>query len=811
MNSRSPLPPIAAFSFAFVLGASVRSPAATAVPTTTAEAAAAGYVTMKAADAWGNCFTYSTLLDGSSAPYAGRVWSDGSAIGAGKNYFAHTTTVAGGGTGNTPATLTIPGQAGDIFVYSGGTHSFRNTTTLDFGARRIVVRNGAKIVHYSSWMTAKMNALEVQATASSPFIYSANIGSASKSNIQFGTLKGESDAVMLVQPDNTISGSHIENMVGDASGYFGKVEVNGNGKLSTAGAVYYLMLNCPLFGGTVEAGNRGGVRPGTSVSSLSLRALSLQSGGVWEPGAKTWTIGDLCVADGAAISGVTASTRIVVTNAISRGTAPVTFDFGGASLFSYGTNTSVTKPAETNVLLTLASGVAASLDDFAVVNVGTGSYGIPHWRLELIPGENGSTVLALVHDPVVIATGSGLTPSSTTWSDDRAVHGGAEYYAKWYSFSPDVAGKGEYVFPGSGLTTIGSVTPWCEGTVITNLVLPVRKSGEDAVRLNFYASGLPAGHDRLQYIAGGKVTVPAHSDATAVAVFQGYLNNYFRLDSSLEGDGNIVIRVAPGVSDPHFRAGFTGLNTNYTGKISVTGDVSFHLWDARNVGGPLGAFAWNGFTIANGSCVVVTNDLLFDASLNRGVSIVAQGRLNVAVGATLTLATPVTYAGQLIKEGEGVLALAARPCFIDGDEATAPVAGTNALHVASGALKVAGAQALNGLAVTFAEGTELHVPAATVDADLAAYGAVMTKALSSLAVESGRIALVADGFDTSAHKVVCPVATFATRVEADAAAAAMKPAKLANGLPGTVAVSQTAAGHTIVASWEQGATILTIR
>lgn len=805
--------------------------AATAVPTTTAEATAAGYVTMTAADAWGSCFTYSTLDDGNGIPYAGRVWSDGAAISAGKNYFAHTTTVAGGGTGNTPGTLTIPGQAGDIFVYSGGTHSFRNTTKLDFRTRRVVVRNGAKIAHYQDWLNLCAQFLEVQSTAASPFVYELNAANNTAGKARRATLTvalvGDADACMVLQPAQAEAGLFSEQLIGDASDFLGTMEVRGNGKVTAAGTGHFVALGCSSFGGTVEAADGGGVSA-MAGTNVAMRALSLLPGGIWHPGSQTWTIGDLSVSDGCRIANVTTSTRIVVTNSVAHGDAPVTFDFGGATVFTYDTNTSATKPAETNVILTLASGVAATLDDFAVTNVGTGPYGIPHWRLELIPGENGVTSLALVHDEVVIATASGLTPSSTSWSDGLAVHADAEYYAKWYQFAPDVADHCEYTFPGSCLTTIGSVTPWCEGTVAAKLVLPVRKSGEDAVRLYFYASNLSSGHDRLQYIAGGTVTVPAHSDAGTFAVFQGYMNNYFRLDSSLEGDGDIHVQIASNVSDPRFRAEFTGLNTNYMGKITVTTPVfagdgakpatptktystRFHMRDARNVGGKLAAFAWDGFTVANMSCVVVTNDLLFDASLNRGIAVISQGRFDVADGAALTLATPITFAGELVKEGAGTLALSAKPRFIDGEETTAPVAGANVLRVAEGALKIAGAEALAGLAVTFAAGTALHIPAVTDDADLAAYGAAMTQPTSSISVEQGRIALVADDVSPAAKKIVCPVATFATKAEADAAVSLLKPVSLSSELQGSLAVRTTTEGYTVVATWSHSATVLILR
>ena len=480
--------------------------------------------------------------------------------------------------------------------------------------------------------------------------------------------------------------------------------------------------------------------------------------------------------------------------------------------------------------MTVAAGIDLVEGDVAVANVGGGTYGIPHWRLQVFPGEDGTTVAALVHDEVVVGTANGLTPTSAAkWSDGLAVHGGAEYYNQWYSFAPDVAGGGEYVFPGVAMTTMGALLPNCEGTVMSNLVFQLRAAGQDNVRLSFYGQNLPAGHDGLQYISGGVVTVlPHYSSPDIYGVFRGYLNRYFRLDSRLEGSGNIRVQVHPEVSDPRFRAEFNNINTNYTGKVRVwtpiyagasgkpatptlTYSTRFHLWDARNVGGRLGSFAYDGFSVGNMSCVVVTNDVTFDASSNRGISIVSMGRFDVSQGATLTFATPVTFAGELRKEGAGVLALSARPRFVDGNEETDPVAGTNVLNVVAGGLKVGGAEALNGLAVTLSADAELHIPSVTDDADLAAYGAVMTRTLSSFATDGGKAALVIDDYGPGAEASTFAVATFATKAEADAAAERIKPRKLDNGISGELSVAATEAGYTVFANYAQRGMVILFR
>ena len=82
-----------------------------------------------------------------------------------------------------------------------------------------------------------------------------------------------------------------------------------------------------------------------------------------------------------------------------------------------------------------------------------------------------------------------------------------------------------------------------------------------------------------------------------------------------------------------------------------------------------------------------------------------------------------------MKLGPGSLVLGcAAPGFAtNGVPCEVPLAGTNVLTVAGGSLRVAAANAVNGLAVSFAAGTTLVVDPYPADADLRAYGAINTK------------------------------------------------------------------------------------
>ena len=161
-----------------------------------------------------------------------------------------------------------------------------------------------------------------------------------------------------------------------------------------------------------------------------------------------------------------------------------------------------------------------------------------------------------------------------------------------------------------------------------------------------------------------------------------------------------------------------GYNTNYVGQLTIFNEKAFHLEsenalvtqlsDSRNWGGrgSAAADAYDAITLQGLPIVNVSNDVCF-AATDRSMFITNGVRFNVKSGKTLALDNQITYCGNLIKRGDGLLELGGTAAFLPGSETG------NELVVEAGALKIGSKTAVDGLDVSFAAGTKLVVPRGT--------------------------------------------------------------------------------------------------
>lgn len=286
---------------------------------------------------------------------------------------------------------------------------------------------------------------------------------------------------------------------------------------------------------------------------------------------------------------------------------------------------------------------------------------------------------------------------------------------------------------------------------------------------------------------------PSASEATIFA--QGEVE--ITVDADMYGHGGLVLR---NLQNQIGAVTLSGVNTNFHGRLTVTQvpkDATFtkfrfftYLADARNWGGEYTASddTWRAISITNFPRVIVTNDVAFTEP-TRGM-LIGGARFEVGTGKTMRLANQVTYNGELTKIGAGTLELAGSARFIDGAAATAPAAGINAIAVTAGALKISSAEAGDGLAVTFGEGTRLVVPA-----DLeTGWRNVKWDAPLVVNTASGKLPVEIEPAGDDAHGFTAAICTLSATAAASLPESTFAVQKMSNGLGPKSAVEKRTNG-----------------
>ena len=249
--------------------------------------------------------------------------------------------------------------------------------------------------------------------------------------------------------------------------------------------------------------------------------------------------------------------------------------------------------------------------------------------------------------------------------------------------------------------------------------------------LLMYDSNIRIGY--VNHKLSGSLTIFDPNNRNLGGSVQLAKSTVFTLASTLRGDGPLVLQGTPTIdSDGHDGRGtvvLVGTNTTFSGKITVNNiqnhpatNVTLRISDARAIGGPRSAFAYDALKFSNWSRLQADASLTL-AEPTRGVYFVGGNYVSVPDATnTLTLASQTTLAGTLVKQGAGTLALGGTLKFTSGQSAT-PTAGTNVLQVSAGRIRPASKGGSDGLAISFAAGTGLRfAPLSETDADVAQYG-----------------------------------------------------------------------------------------
>lgn len=374
-------------------------------------------------------------------------------------------------------------------------------------------------------------------------------------------------------------------------------------------------------------------------------------------------------------------------------------------------------PGNVAILSVPTSVKTISVNDFELVQGQVGDiasgYCLPTVTNMAVTVENGIQTLRLYPRDIVRlirdqdAVNNPADRTADAWSDGKVPHAGVDYYANGYQMR--LSGT---QFAGASLSV--------DRTMATaNLIVDDLRFGP--VQIQCYGGLTWKGHARL---------LPHASNWASVLVYSAAYNNNFLLPVELSDAGNLWIMYRGAKTDALWGGTvyFTGLNTNWTGKVRIAcqngiadykfdedkHNVTVVIEDERNLGGKLDAFTCDALKIADMNILAVTNDVTVADGYNRGIFVDYFARMKVPAGKTLALNRPITYNGLLRKEDAGTLAIGAAALFKDGQAASMPMANSNLLFVTAGFVKPTVKGALDGLAITFSDGGGLEVDAGSV-------------------------------------------------------------------------------------------------
>ena len=366
----------------------------------------------------------------------------------------------------------------------------------------------------------------------------------------------------------------------------------------------------------------------------------------------------------------------------------------------------------------------------------------------VVPGEGGAQMLTVSHRKIVyldVADGSAagsfmLDDNKNHWSDDSIISPENDYYVGSGKDSEGHAKNGYFpsgthTFNGATLTICGNGSVWgrasCDLTVPDFRWVPNSTGGS---QIQFDNPCTISGRLRIVDVPGKSFRV------------EGWNGKTMTVASEIDGAGTLDLASYNAVS-PIANYAFTGLNTNFTGRIRLyhkeltkaedndRNCVTLTVSDQRNLGGACPAFVYDAFSLATHSILKVSGSVTFDEP-TRGWFVGDIGRINVAAGETVTVTNKqITYAGEFRKEGAGTLRLGGTAKFT-AEAIDTPHEGTNVLKIAAGSLTPTDTTCCDGLAISFATGSKLVLDASATG-DLKTYGLYDVKWDAPITVEGG--------------------------------------------------------------------------
>jgi hypothetical protein len=750
-------------------------------------------------------------LEGVSAFYDGEFWDGGNPPEEGKKYYVkprYSIYSLDLGTSTEQRTQTFPGD--ELVLDNGSVIDLRSSGKCGYAFNTLRFLPGSFLMYSTGHTSLTTGRMSVESTVENPMILRMNAYEFRYSKKLDVTLLGNETACICLYDDYTeLYGNPSEGdfaFVGDNSGYKGLISVSNSCALYMSG----------VMPGTVEVRDGGEYR--------SYYRLSDDRGAVDYGITDTAEVKKLIVRTGGDVK-VLAGSQIKVDDLVLEDGAILTMHYNadGNGRFTVGNSIQVTGrpviyfpeplPVQTGTppvypVIELPEGCELTAEDFVLKTNPT--YGaLPHAGLKIEDG-----VLCVVCREIVkLNRSSGesgvsafevaqYTDGSFFWSDQLAPQEGKDYLndGDRLMCTPKVDGQDPFVFKGESMTLYPTVSgsPRISGSggnsarglsfkelnVLSALFEIWSGRSVDVVRkaeipeLNF-----------IYELTGG--TVRTFGKNGRKLILSPFSRGLFLLSSTLAGDGDILCQ-SRNQTETSYGAGgfheFSADNSGFTGKILVsmatrwqstlnryvpneTNYVRFILRDGNNIGGARETFTPDAFQLEQMSSLRPVADATIDQE-NLGVRISGMARMEIYGDRTLTIKNPVTYSGVLRKDGEGTLALGAKPRFLSGEtEDIAPLEGTNVLAVTGGFVKPLTTDSLEGVELrVLAPGAGLAYDAVAPDAAMRRYG-IRNSWQSPLVLGEGvrKVSVRIDmGSDDEEGVVPAPVAlaTFATEQEA---------------------------------------------
>ena len=760
---------------------------------------------------------YQTQSDTNSNPSStsgysfggGTFWSSGAKPVAGKNYYV-------------PVDIQqyTPNKGNGPFSFPGDCLAVAGEVRMKTGSGKTVTYPELRLLDGSYlWLDSVGNVagkLTICSCAESAAVIRVNYAYSTSSAAPFPIKSDlESDADAWVILDNTIAKNCTRSFTGDNSRFYGTMVIDDSyatftsshfasfpGTLAYACAVKLTLPEgfpgtaAAINGYTLDALNAKFVE-GERFAALSNGTLSFSS---------TRTFADLSIASNGVLSlafAAGAAAVPVVTNAFAVAAGAV-IALNGLTVSDLTNMTSLavvrlsgvaaaTPPDVTGLALKpLVCGLPRNAS-FAWTDDGADKVLVASWR----------PVSMLVRKP---ASGNNIFTGEaykSYWSDGELPRSGRDYY---------IGGFDTITWELPATSFVG------ESLTLENQQFYFTKSSIAAADMVVNGLGSSTLYKNSSTWSGGLRVL---ASGMYVRVYQG---NYLYLRSTLSGSGPITISgtTTSSVSDPCGLVEFFGTNTAYSGRIKISTPISAAsgskpatpnvernlitkccVSDGRNFGGPFTADAnwYKSVIFENFSRLVCRKSLTVDEP-TRGFLINVAAIFYVPADATLTLNNPITYNGEVIKEGAGVLALGGTALFTDGDAASEPQATSNVLSVTAGSLKPLSPSATDGLDVRFSGDAGLILPATS------ATGLYSVRPGSAISADttSGKIPVSfdLDGLDDGAISFGVKLATVADSQKAEALAAILDvPRRVAkHALVSTAATENADGTFTVAATYE---------